>query len=107
MGELTEPVKLLHEHRPPVCLFIALCLLRWEGHAIGRTSLVVERMKIYSALKKDRKRWMQEEKQMEVRMRYGVEMLSWKTRNMILEDFPRVTGRQLSFYNNEAEMMSF
>ena len=42
MGELTEPVKLLHEHRPPVCLLIALCLLREGGHAIGRTFLVVE-----------------------------------------------------------------
>ena len=50
---------------------------------------------------------MREEKQMEVRMRYGVEMPSWKTHNKILEDFPRVTGRQLSFYNNEAELMSF
>ena len=39
--------------------------------------------------------------------RYRVEMPSWKTRNMILEDFPRVIGRQLSFYNNEAELMSF
>ena len=40
-------------------------------------------------------------------MRYGVKMPSWKTRNRILEDFPRVTGRQLSFYNNEAKLMSF
>jgi hypothetical protein len=47
------------------------------------------------------------EKQMEVKMRYGVDMPSWKTRNRILEDFPRVTGWQLSFYNNEAELMSF
>ena len=39
--------------------------------------------------------------------RYGVEMPSWKTRNRILKDFPRVTGRQLSFYNNEAELISF
>ena len=44
---------------------------------------------------------------MEVRMRYGVEMPSWKTRNRILEDLSRVTGRRLSFYNNEAELMSF
>ena len=40
-------------------------------------------------------------------MRYGVEMPSWKTCNRILEGFPRVTGRQLCFYNNEAELMSF
>ena len=39
-------------------------------------------------------------------MRYEVEIPSWKTRNRILEDFPRVTGRQLSFYNNEAKLMS-
>ena len=39
-------------------------------------------------------------------MRYRVQMPSWKTRNQILEDFPRVTGRQLSFYNNEAKLMS-
>jgi hypothetical protein len=84
MGELTEPVKLLHEHRPPVCLLIALCLLRWGGHVIGRTSLVVERLKIHLPLEKDRKHWMQEEKRMEVRMRYGVEMPSWKTSNRIL-----------------------
>jgi hypothetical protein len=32
MGELTEPVKLLREHRPLVCLLIALCLLRRGGH---------------------------------------------------------------------------
>jgi hypothetical protein len=44
---------------------------------------------------------------MKVRMRYGVEMPSSKTRNKILEDFPRVTGQQLSFYNHEAELMSF
>ena len=44
---------------------------------------------------------------MEVRMRYGVEMPSWKTHTSILEDFPRVTGRQLSFSNNEAELISF
>jgi len=50
---------------------------------------------------------MREEKQMEVRMRYGVEMPSWKTRNRILVDFPQVTGQQLNFYNNEAELMSF
>ena len=50
---------------------------------------------------------MQEEKQIEVRTRYGVEMPSWKTRNKILEDFPWVTDRQLNFYNNEAELMSF
>ena len=67
----------------------------------------MERLKIHSPLDKDRKCWMREEKQIEVRMRYGVKMLSWKTRNRILEDFPRVIGRQLSFYNNEAEMMSF
>ena len=42
MGKLTELVKLLHEHRPPVCLLIALCLLRLGGHAIEKTSLVVE-----------------------------------------------------------------
>jgi hypothetical protein len=42
---------------------------------------------------------------MEVRMRYGVEMPSSKTRNRILEDFPQVTGQQLSFWrqNKEAE----
>ena len=50
---------------------------------------------------------MWEEKQIEVRMRYGVEMSSWKNHNRILEDFPQVTGRQLSFYNNEAELISF
>ena len=42
MGELTKPVKLLHEYRPPVCLLIALCLLRLGGYAIEMTSLVVE-----------------------------------------------------------------
>jgi hypothetical protein len=42
MGEFTEPVKLLHERRPLVHSLIALCLLRRGGHAIGRTSLVVE-----------------------------------------------------------------
>jgi hypothetical protein len=42
MGELTEPVKLLNEQRPPVCLLITLYLLRRGGHALGRTSLVVE-----------------------------------------------------------------
>ena len=67
---------------------------------------LLERLKIHSPLKKDRKHWMRE-KQIEVRMRYGVEMPSWKTHNRILEDFPRVTGRQLSFYNNKAELMSF
>jgi hypothetical protein len=111
MGEFTEPVKLLHEHRPPVCLLIALCLLRWGGHAIGRTfpgrGELLERLKIHSPLEKDRKHWMWEEKQIEMRTRYGIEMPSWKTRNRILEDFPRVTGRQLNFYNNEAELMSF
>ena len=109
MGELIELVKLLHENRPPVCLLIALCLLRWGGHAIGRISLVMElleRLKIHSPLKKDRKHWMRE-KQIEVRMRYGVEMPSWKTRNRILVDFPQVTGQQLNFYNSEAELMSF
>jgi hypothetical protein len=30
-----------------------------------------------------RKRWMREEKQMEVRMRYVVEMPSWKSSNRI------------------------
>ena len=49
---------------------------------------LLERLKIHSPLEKDRKRWMQEEKQIEVRTRYGVEMPSWKTRNKILEDFP-------------------
>ena len=67
----------------------------------------MERLKIHSPLDKGWKRWMREEKQMEVRMRYGVKMPSWKTHNRILEDFPRVTGRQLSFYNNEADLMSF
>ena len=67
----------------------------------------MERLKIHSPLDKDRKCWMREEKQIEVRMRYGVEMLSWNPHNRILEDFPRVIGRQLSFYNNEAELMSF
>jgi hypothetical protein len=32
----------------------------------------VERLKIHSPLEKDRKRWMWEENQMELRMRYGV-----------------------------------
>jgi hypothetical protein len=50
---------------------------------------------------------MREEKQMEVWMRHGVEMPSWKTHNRILEDFPQVTGQQLSFCNNEAKLMSF
>jgi hypothetical protein len=36
---------------------------------------------------------MWEEKQIEMRTRYGIEMPSWKTRNRILEDFPRVTSR--------------
>jgi hypothetical protein len=40
----------------------------------GRGELV-ERLKIHSPLEKDRKRWMRE-KQMEVKMRYGVEMPS-------------------------------
>ena len=44
---------------------------------------------------------------MEVRMRYGVEMPSWKIHNRILEDFPRVTGRPLNYYNSEDELMSF
>jgi hypothetical protein len=47
------------------------------------------------------------EKQMEVKMRYGVEMPSWKTRNRILEDFPRVTGRPRNYYNSEDKLMSF
>ena len=67
----------------------------------------MERLKIHLPLEKGTKCWIREEKQMEVRMRYGVEMPSWKTCNRILEDFPRVTGRQLNFYNNEAELMSF
>ena len=67
----------------------------------------MERLKIHSPLNKDRKCWMQEEKQMEARMRYGVEMLSWKTHNRILEDFHRVTGRPLNYYNSEDELMSF
>jgi hypothetical protein len=50
---------------------------------------------------------MREEKKMEVRMRYGVQMSSWKTCNQIAEDFPRVTDRKLYFYNNEDELMSF
>jgi hypothetical protein len=50
---------------------------------------------------------MREEKKMEVRVRYEVQMSSWKTRNRILEDFPRVTGRKLDFYKNEDELMSF
>ena len=44
---------------------------------------------------------------MEVRMRYGVEIPSWKTRNRILEDFPQVTGQQLNFDNSKAKLMSF
>jgi hypothetical protein len=44
---------------------------------------------------------------MDVRMRYGVDMPSWKTRNRILEDFPWVTGRPLNYYNSEDELMSF
>jgi hypothetical protein len=79
MGELTKPVKLLHEDT-----------FNWEDFT-GRGELV-ERLKIHSPLEKESKRWMREEKQMEVRMRYGVEMPSWKTCNRILEDFPRVTG---------------
>jgi hypothetical protein len=77
----------------------------WEDF-IGRGELV-ERLKIHSPLEKDKKRWMREEKQMDVRMRYGVDMPSWKTRNRILEDFPRVTGRPLNYYNSEDELMSF
>jgi hypothetical protein len=50
---------------------------------------------------------MREENKMEVRVRYEVQMSSWKTRNRILEDFPRVTGRKLDFYKNEDELMSF
>jgi hypothetical protein len=50
---------------------------------------------------------MREEKKMEVRVRYEVQMSSWKTRNRILEDFPRVVGRKLDFYKNEDELMSF
>jgi hypothetical protein len=53
----------------------------------------VERLKIHSPLEKDRKHWIYEEKQMEMRTRYRLEMPSWKTRNRILEDFPRVTGQ--------------
>jgi len=49
MGELTESVKLLHEHRPPVCLLIA-------SHG-----QLVERLKIHSPLEKESKRWMREE----------------------------------------------
>ena len=49
---------------------------------------LVERLKIHSPLEKGTKCWIREEKQMEVRMKYGVEMPSWKTRNRILEDFP-------------------
>ena len=41
----------------------------------GRGELV-ERLKIHSPLEKDRKRWMREEKQMEVWMRYEVEIPS-------------------------------
>jgi hypothetical protein len=44
----------------------------------------MERLKIHLPLKKDRKHWTREEKQMAVRMRYGVEMPSWKTSNRIL-----------------------
>jgi hypothetical protein len=42
---------------------------------------LVEKLKIHLPLEKGRKRRMREEKQMEVRMTYGVEMPSWKTRN--------------------------
>jgi hypothetical protein len=53
------------------------------------------------------KRWIRQEKQIEMRRKYGVEMPSWKTRNRILEDFTRVTDRQLNFYYNEDQLMSF
>jgi hypothetical protein len=66
----------------------------------------VERLKVHSPLEKEMKSLMREEK-MEVRMRYGVQMPSWKTRIWIVEDFPRVTGQKLYFYNNEDELMSF
>jgi hypothetical protein len=36
----------------------------------------VERLKIHSPLEKDRKHWIHEEKQMELRTRYGLEMPS-------------------------------
>ena len=58
----------------------------WEDFP-GRGELL-ERLKIHSPLEKYRKHWMREEKKIEVRTRYGVEMPSWKTRNRILEDFP-------------------
>jgi hypothetical protein len=48
----------------------------------------VERLKIHSPLEKDKKHWIREEKQMEVWIRYGLEMPSWKAHNRILEDFP-------------------
>jgi thymidylate synthase len=67
----------------------------------------VERLKVRLPLEKEMKSLMREEKKMEVRMRYGVQMPSWKTRNQIAEDFPRVTGRKLHFYNNKDELMSF
>jgi hypothetical protein len=67
----------------------------------------VERLKVRSPLEKEMKSLMREEKKMEVRMRYEVQMPSWNTRNWILEDFSRVTGRKLDFYKNEDELMSF
>jgi hypothetical protein len=53
------------------------------------------------------KRWIRQEKPIEVRRKYRVEMPSWKTSNRILEDFPRVTDRRLNFYYNKDQLMSF
>jgi hypothetical protein len=66
----------------------------------------VERLKVYSPLEKEMK-YLMREKKMEVRMRYGVQMPSWKTHNQIAVDFPRVTVWKLHFYNDEDELMSF
>ena len=73
-----------------VCSLLCVCLggedMDWEDFP-SRGELL-ERLKIHLPLQKESEHWMQEEKQMEVRMRYGVKMPSWKTRNRILEDFP-------------------
>jgi hypothetical protein len=58
--------------------------LNWEDFTSCEE--LVERLKIHSPLQKESKHW----------MRYKVQMPSWKTCNRISEDFPQVTGRQLS-----------
>jgi hypothetical protein len=65
------------------------------------------KVNIYSPYERKRKALKRQELQDGVRRRYGVKMPSPSTWNKLLDDFPRVSGRNINVCYHEDELIRF